>query len=332
MFSYVSVALLLSLSSSIGMPAVAAPLQSSEKWDVDYGITQCTAARAFDGGSGQVVVGIVPAFSGDSYKLLVSIERRGPLIARQSAGTVDFGAGPINAPALYYGGKGVHMSVYQFRLAATELEKARSASTISLSAGDGSHYAFALSDMPAVLDGLRQCTGDLQRYWNMSGTTKLSGPELTGGDIRSLITPADYAAASSTHSQPGPTQYQLLIDESGSVAGCDVFASSGDPALDSIGCEVIHKRARFRPAQDSRGNPIRSVFTTAPISWRPADLTYFDCQVIQESYRRQHVSLCGESQPAPMYVPRRVNPSTTGKPLGETTHQLTQISHVAWNH
>jgi protein TonB len=59
----------------------------------------------------------------------------------------------------------------------------------------------------------------------------------------------------------------LLVDEAGKVAGCDVLSPSGIPALDIMGCQVIRNRARFTPALDATGKPVRSTVVTPPIIW-----------------------------------------------------------------
>jgi periplasmic protein TonB len=61
----------------------------------------------------------------------------------------------------------------------------------------------------------------------------------------------------------------LLINEAGKVAGCDVLTPSGIPALDIMGCQVIRSRAKFTPAVDANGKPVRSTVVTPPIVWSP---------------------------------------------------------------
>jgi TonB family protein len=258
---------ILSLLVSSSMAAAASPLQPSDKWDVDYGYTQCTAARAFSTASGPVVLGIVPSLSGATFQLLVSVQRAAPKSATEWDGRVNFGRGQIKTRALSYGDKGANMHVYQYRVSADQMEQARAASAVSLGSGDSEHYEFALSDMPALLDGLRNCTVDLQRYWNM-GDTHLSVAEAPERDIRAYFTYDDYPLAAVRMGQQGTAQYQLLIDEKGAIASCEVFVPSGVVSLDITGCEVIKERAKFTPARDEHGTPVRSVYTTPPISWR----------------------------------------------------------------
>lgn len=299
MFRTVSL-LSLVISSGMATPVGAAPLQPSDNWHIDYGDTQCTAARSFATASGPVVVGIVPSVSGDSYQLLVSVERAGPAFAQQSSGSVDFGRGPIAAQSLYFGGKGVNLSVYQYRLSAADMDQARLATHVGVRSDDGARFTFALSDMPSVLDGLGKCTSDLQRYWNMGSAANVSSANMPVRDIRSIFTPSDYPSEAASRLQQGTARFQLLVDEKGSVAGCDVLAPSGVPSLDATGCEVIKERAHFTPARDAHGTPVRSVYTTPSVTWQLADLSYLDtgCMKMMTSYPTL-VSICDRQMQRP---------------------------------
>ena len=255
--------------------ATAPVLQPVDNWSLDYGETQCTAARSFGTPSDPVTLGIVPSLSGKSYRLLVSVPRKGPRFAEESRGTVDFGRGPISSGVLYYGGGGVRLSVYQFRVSAEDLGQARAAGTITLRPRSRAEFTFALSQMPTLLDWLPKCTSDLQRYWNSEGQG-IAVPEAPVRDIRSLFTPADYPTQAFARHEQGAAQYQVLVDEKGRAAGCDLLVSSGAPALDSTGCELITERAKFKPARDSGGRPVRSVWTTPPVTWSNSDFSGFE--------------------------------------------------------
>jgi TonB family protein len=252
--------------SSIAAAGTGAALHPTDNWHVDYEETQCSATRSFGTASSLTVLGIVPSISGSTYKLLVGVPRNGPKFAEETFGTVDFGRGPIRSWLLYHGTKGVKLTVYRFRVSAAEIEQARSATTVSFDPGKGRHYTFALSDMPALLDSLRTCRQDLQRYWNLDGkgTDTIAVPP--EGDIQ-VFTDKDYPAEALMRRQQGTAQYQLLVDGKGAIAGCDVLRPSGVAVLDLRGCEVLKDKAKYKPAIDSHGKPVRSVTTTRPVRW-----------------------------------------------------------------
>lgn len=268
--------------SSTAMSANTAILQPTENWALDYGDTQCTAARSFGDAASPIILAVVPSLSANTYKLLVSIPKEGPEFAQESRGSVDFGRGPISAETLYYGRKHVNQSVYQFRVPAAEIASASSASTLTVTADHGANYVFALSDMPALIGGLAKCSADLQRYWNSDGKNVRRPAQTTGGDIRSLFTRTDYPTEALKRESQGrsrgrPAQYQLLVDEKGVVDGCDVLTASGDPVLDLTFCDVIRQKAKFTPAKGDQGESVRSVFTTPTVTWSDENALNSSC-------------------------------------------------------
>ena len=191
------------LAASMVTPATAAPLQPTENWGLDYGQTQCTAARSFGNAAAPTVLGVIPSFSGTSYVLMVSVPKQGPDFAKQFAGTVDFGQGPMATTALYYGKHGVNQSVYQFRLPANAMAQARNVSGVSVTAGRDA-YAFALSNMPELFDGLAKCTTSLQQYWNVGGARTFAQSAIS--DLKTLFTSKNFPTEASVRQQHGEAQ------------------------------------------------------------------------------------------------------------------------------
>ena len=254
--------------ASIATPAAAAPLQPTSSWNLDYGETQCAAGRSYGKPSKPITLVIVPTIGGENYRLLVSVPTSGPASARQFEGAVDFDGKKTKGWLLKYGAKGVQMTNYQMRVPAAEMEKARSATSVALRGDRGWDVQFALSDMPAVLDALEKCTLDLQAYWHRGDKTVVRTTTTDQRDARALFTGDDYPGEALVRGQEGTAQYELLVNEAGIVAGCDVPLPSGVPALDVMGCEVLQKRAKFSPAIDAEGKPVRTVITTPPVTWR----------------------------------------------------------------
>ena len=278
------------------MPAFAAPLQPAGKWAVNYGATQCTAQRPYGPASAPVTLGIVPSVSGGTYVLQVGEQEIGPRFAQEASGTVDFGTGPITTAALYFGANGAKMRAHQFRIAAAQMEYARSASTVSLREAKGAAFEFALADMPAVLDALRACTADLQRTWNVGAAASKDVKPI--GDVRAIFTTNDLPREAMDKQQPEKAQYQLLVDEKGAVMGCDVLVPSGSALIDTEGCQLVTERAKFKPAMDALGKAVRSVWTSPRITWRTNQQAFDNgCQVVNGT---SGVNLCGQSPTANM--------------------------------
>lgn len=56
---------------------------------------------------------------------------------------------------------------------------------------------------------------------------------------------------------------RVIVGVNGRARNCTIYRPSPFPEADSITCQLVVERLRFRPAQDSRGNPV-----AAPFYWR----------------------------------------------------------------
>lgn len=291
-------------------PAAAAPRLPSSIWSIDYGATQCTAVRTYGGPSGAVVLGIVPAIGGNSYRMIVSLPRTGPTYARELSGSVDLGPGTVAASVLYYGAKGTAQSVYEARIPAAQMQAARSTGTVTMRVADGASYSFSVPGFAGVLDGLAKCNADLGEYWNLNSPAVATPATVVNGDIAALITRSDYPTeALRRNEMRGSVQYQLLVDDKGGVAGCDVLTSSGIPTLDTTGCDIIKQQARFTPARSSSGQAVRSTVTTPLIVWKSRTSDVFDsgCSTITGN-TNEVISMCGRQDPRRFVAPVRPPP------------------------
>jgi hypothetical protein len=64
---------------------------------------------------------------------------------------------------------------------------------------------------------------------------------------------------------------RVLIRPNGSLQGCEVELSSGDPKIDVYTCGLILKRARYSPARWSDGSPTFGV-VRLPVVWSVGDV------------------------------------------------------------
>lgn len=81
------------------------------------------------------------------------------------------------------------------------------------------------------------------------------------------ISDEDYPAAALRQEAEGTTVARYTIGTDGRVTGCSIQSSSGNSTLDDTTCKLIERRFRFRPAQDSDGNPM-SETRTQRVVWR----------------------------------------------------------------
>lgn len=79
----------------------------------------------------------------------------------------------------------------------------------------------------------------------------------TAGDINSA---RDYPAATREQRLGDYVIVALTVGVDGRVRACRIHRASQDPQSDQITCRLAQERFRFRPATDTSGNPVESVF------------------------------------------------------------------------
>ncbi|TVV73463.1 energy transducer TonB [Sphingomonas solaris] len=77
----------------------------------------------------------------------------------------------------------------------------------------------------------------------------------------------DYPAAALKAGTEGVSAVRWDITPEGKAENCSVTTSSGSPDLDQAACTAIVGRARYVPALDKKGRPVRS-FATRRVRWQ----------------------------------------------------------------
>lgn len=90
------------------------------------------------------------------------------------------------------------------------------------------------------------------------------GPILRNKD---LISESDYPDESLRDNETGRVGFRVIVTSDGRVGSCRITRSSGYERLDRATCRLIERRARFDPARDSSGEPVRGWFEGS-YTWR----------------------------------------------------------------
>ena len=132
----------------------------------------------------------------------------------------------------------------------------------------GTHRRLNLGSMRAPMEAMRKCTTDLVRTWGLD-------PEVQGGLTR-MATPTDnpgnwlrrhdYPRTLLAAGLSGIVRFRLDVDEAGNVSGCHIQMASRPEEFNDISCRLLAQRARFLPALDRAGKPVKSYFASA-IRW-----------------------------------------------------------------
>lgn len=87
------------------------------------------------------------------------------------------------------------------------------------------------------------------------------------GNPGSWVTSDDYPSRALREEREGTVGFRLDIGPDGKVTDCTVTSSSGHADLDSEACRLLMRRARFRAAQDTGGNPVGDAYSSRFV-WR----------------------------------------------------------------
>ena len=59
----------------------------------------------------------------------------------------------------------------------------------------------------------------------------------------------------------GLVRFRLTVDKEGAPTKCDLASTTKPEGFGSVVCGALLQRARFKPALDAQGEPIKSYFT-----------------------------------------------------------------------
>lgn len=247
-----------------GTAHASAPLEPSSAWNVSYEEAQCTASRTYGPADKPITLTLVPSVTGSAMRIL--FVRDGKTSTDEQLGELTLGSlPPIKTYAFVYDVPSMHHRVHSVIVPMTEFRAAAAASSVGLRAGS-LDVTLKTDEIPDMLVELDKCLKDLQDYWNV----KNIGPARVApnpGKALGLVSGMDYPGLAIIRGQTGTVGMTLLIDEKGQVADCTVEQPSGAAVLDVASCFLVQTRAKFLPAMDSKGKPMRSAVSQR-ISWR----------------------------------------------------------------
>lgn len=117
-----------------------------------------------------------------------------------------------------------------------------------------------------------------------------TAPRIIGSPADWINPGSDYPAIARRVNLEGTTGFELTVGKDGHVIACDVTQSSGHDILDHATCDLLSKRATFRPAADSSGLPMTGTWRSRVV-WRLSD---FDGTRLSDSIQRVTFDLQGD--------------------------------------
>jgi TonB family protein len=94
-----------------------------------------------------------------------------------------------------------------------------------------------------------------------------NAPNQSGEAARTLFSIDDYPVEAVKNRWEGAVVADLTISPEGHVSACAIVQSSGHGVLDQATCDIMKKRAMFKPATDATGKPVEDHVRTPPVVW-----------------------------------------------------------------
>lgn len=259
-------------------------LTPSSEWHLDYAEEKCRLARTFGEGENRHILYIDQAAPSERFDLTAA----GPAFKNfPASGAIDLQFGEAINQRNYRAKKGNFKSfgpalIYSRITMSAEAEgnvdandipfqllDAEGAKTIDFIAfGRGKRkVTFATGELFPVLSAINTCTLDLIRSWGvdpdkhrtMTRSATWKNPTVVASRVQ-----ASYPAAALSRGERAIFNLRIIIDEAGAVIECKLSNATKASHLESPACKAFSK-AKFEPALDADGQPMRSYYTTAII-------------------------------------------------------------------
>jgi len=279
------------LVSLVSQPASAAPTQvdldPTSKWNVDYGIEQCSLMREFGSGTAAVHLQIDSFGSWNAFRVLltgtavprlrdpagIARVRRSPDPNPSAADTLQGSAGAVSAisfnlnfiPYLAPGDE-PHLDKDAKQKWRTERSRPNpgydaTVEWISVLPSTGANIVLHTGSMAKPLAALRSCVDDLYKSWGADPaqqSTLSREPSPTEATLRAIT--GEYPHRALINGTNAYVPVRLMVDAAGRANSCVVQAEGIDKDFMTAVCD--HLQGKFDPALDAEGKPVASIFHT----------------------------------------------------------------------
>ena len=275
-------------------------LAPSTPWNLDYGDDVCSLRRVFGTGENETVlqfqsrspgVGMETTLAG---KLLQATHspygvkvRFGPANLGETTREATVGFTAHRGPVLLFDGVAVNanwlMSVVKNESKAKSIERAKIwrepppleiaaveqlASELHFEQKRGPKLLLRTGVMATPLSGMRDCVDNMIRSWGVDPQVQqyLSVHTQPASNPGTWLSSSDYPTEMLRQGQNAIVRFRLIVGEDGKVISCAVQSAAGPTDFRDWTCGLIKRRAKFRPALDAAGKPVKTYWLSS-VRW-----------------------------------------------------------------
>jgi TonB family protein len=148
----------------------------------------------------------------------------------------------------------------------------QSVKSISFKMPGAKVYRLQTESLGPPFAAMRACTDDLLRHWGYDPAvqTALSRPTIPTENPGRWLRSSDFPTKPLSQGMNGYVRFRLDVDETGKVAGCRILYRTNPDEFADLSCQLISKRAKFTPALDAKGAPVKSFYINQ-IRWQSGE-------------------------------------------------------------
>jgi TonB family protein len=126
----------------------------------------------------------------------------------------------------------------------------------------GKRYVLQTGGMGAVFAAMRNCTTDLVKSWGYDPVVQatLSKSAIPVDSPANWLHDSDYPNMAWINGHNGLVRFRLDVGPDGKPTGCRVLYRTNPDEFADLTCSLIIKRARFSPALDAKGTPVKTFY------------------------------------------------------------------------
>jgi hypothetical protein len=246
----------------------AAPLAS--RWHLDGATDRCVLTRQLEGPAGAATFALRTFPGSGRYEVILAGNRMAERIGRRADARIGFTGGPDMVEVAVSGvdlpgqlGRGLLLGP----VGRGFVESFAKGSAFRLAGKDGSELgSWTIPSGAKAAEAMSFCEVEKQVEWgaDRAGFAPGATPPRASSNPRTWVTVRDFGLSQAYTSALYTAVFRMNVNENGRAEGCKLIEYAGNvPEAKTRLCNALMSSARFEPARDAAGKPVRSVFTDA---------------------------------------------------------------------
>lgn len=158
---------------------------------------------------------------------------------------------------------------YESRRGEFDLEREAKVDALEIGLTARRRIVLKLGTMRPPMDAARACLDDLLESWGVDAKIQksLTRPAVPIVSPENWLKSSDFPQKMFADGLNDSVNFRLTVDPTGMPTDCSVLTMESKPAFIKATCDTLMKRARFKPALNSQGKPVASIYVNTVI-WR----------------------------------------------------------------